>query len=72
MATTGTMLRAPYGVLKPVPYVQLGGLDGQVMEVEVPVDLLPLAQLVALLADGQEIIGEQWSRRSASPRRSGG
>jgi len=42
-----------------VPHVQLGGLEGQVAEVAVAVDPFPLAELVALLADGQEVIGEQ-------------
>jgi hypothetical protein len=41
-----------------VPYVQLGGLEGQVTEVAVPVDPLSFSELVALLADGQEVIGE--------------
>ena len=42
-----------------MPCVRLRGLDGQVAEVAVPADPLALAELVALLADGQEIIGEQ-------------
>jgi hypothetical protein len=42
-----------------VPYVQLGGLDGRAAEVAVPVDPPLLAEPLALLADGQEVIGQQ-------------
>jgi hypothetical protein len=42
-----------------VPHVYLGCLDGQVAEVAVPADPLLLAELEALLADGQEVVCEQ-------------
>jgi hypothetical protein len=43
-----------------VPHVALGGLDVEVTEVPVPVDPLPLIELVALFADGQEVVREQF------------
>jgi hypothetical protein len=42
-----------------MPYVHLRRLEGKVAEVAEPVDPFPLAELVAPLADGQEIVGEQ-------------
>jgi hypothetical protein len=39
-------------------------LDGQVAELTVPTDPFPRAELEALLADGQEVVGEQGGGRA--------